>query len=384
LSAARKPTKTEIAAREEAVAEAGGGAPPHAAGKGFDALVGQEGTVRALRRALQRRRLPHALLLHGPAGVGKATCAGILAQALNCAAAGFVDACGECTSCHKVRRGLHPDVLWVQPMQGGKILLRQIVPRNVKPESPHEPIVSWVGYKPYEGSRRVVIIDDAHAMNPEAQNSLLKTLEEPPASSILLLVTPQPGALLPTIRSRCQSLRMQPLGTTAMRRYLEETCGVSADDARLRAALAPGSLGRAISLDLEAYGSLREVAEAAVGDAWEGGAALLASAEALLAAGPGERKIEQAASAIAAVRDILRDLLVLASGRDTELVINVDRIDDWAGWVGKLAPEALVEALRCVQQADDRLRSPLQPNARLTVEETLIGVGAALRSGAGV
>ena len=203
MTAARKPgkpTKAELAARDQAVAEAGGAAPPQAAAPGFEALVGQESTVEALRRALSRGRLPHALLLHGPGGIGKATCAGVLAQALNCPVSDFADACGNCPSCHKVQRGLHPDVLWVSPMQPGKILLRQIVPRDEKPESPHEPIVTWVGYKPYEGRRRVVIIDEAHAMITAAQNSLLKTLEEPPPSSILVLVTPRPGSLLPTIR----------------------------------------------------------------------------------------------------------------------------------------------------------------------------------------
>lgn len=384
MTAARKPgkpTKAEEAARDEAVAEAGGAAPPQAAAPGFGALVGQESTVAALRRALSRNRLPHALLLHGPGGIGKATCAGVLAQALNCPESDFLDACGNCPSCHKVQRGLHPDVLWVAPMQPGKILLRQIVPRDEKPESPHEPIVTWVGYKPYEGRRRVVIIDEAHAMIPPAQNSLLKTLEEPPPSSILVLVTPRPGSLLPTIRSRCQTLRLQPVGLGLMRRHLEETCGMAPAEARLRAGLAPGSLGRAMSLDLDEYNARRDIAEAAVEDARDGGAALLASAETLLAAGAGRRKIDQAASAMSAVRDILRDLLVLSSGEGGELVVNLERAEDWSAWASSLDPDGIIEALRAVQRADDRLHSPLQPNARLTVEEALIGVGAALRSG---
>jgi DNA polymerase-3 subunit delta' len=219
-------------------------------------------------------------------------------------------------------------------------------------------------------------------MNPSAQNALLKTLEEPPASSMLVLVTPTPGALLPTIRSRCQTLRLQPLGLGLMRRYLEDVRGMPAAEARLRAALAPGSLGRAMSLDLDEYSSRRDVAEAAVEDAYDGGAALLASAEVLLAAGAGARKIDQAASAMDAVRGILRDLLVLSSSDDGELVVNRDRADDWAAWASRFDPQGIVEALRAVQQATDRLRSPLQPNARLTIEEALIGVGAALRSGA--
>jgi len=260
--------------------------------------------------------------------------------------------------------------------------LGQITPRkpdSSDPEPPHEPIVSWVGYRPYEGNRRVVVIDDAQAMNPQAQNALLKTLEEPPPSSILILVTPAPGSLLPTIRSRCQTLRFQPLGLPVMRQYLEQQSGMSAEEARLRSSLAPGSLGRAISLDLDAYGTRRDIAEAALEDACQGGAALLAGAETLLAAGGGERKVEQASSAIGAVRGILRDLLVLASGSDREMVVNLDRADEWAAWAGTLRTDDIVDALGAVQRADDRLRSPLQPNARLTLEEAMIGVGAALR-----
>jgi DNA polymerase-3 subunit delta' len=377
-----KPTKAEIAAREEAIADAGGGAPPTAAGAGFDAIVGQQQTVAALRRALSRNRLPHALLLHGPAGIGKATTAGVLAQALNCEPAGFVDACGVCTSCRKIARGLHPDMLWVEP-QKGKILLGQISfrkQRGSEPAPPHQPVAQWVGFKPFEGARRVVIIDAAQSMNPSAQNALLKTLEEPPPSSMLVLVTPAPGGLLPTVRSRCQSLRLQPLGTGLMRRYLEETCSMGPDEARLRATLAPGSLGRAMSLDLDEYSTRRDVAEAAVEDAFAGGAALLASAETLLAAGAGERKIDQATSAMSAVRDILRDVLVLSGAADPELVVNLDRIEQWSDWAARLDPDRIVGALRVVQQAEDRLRSPLQPNARLTVEEALIGIGAALRA----
>ncbi len=378
-----KPTKAELAARDEAIASAGGEAAPRAAGPGFSAIIGQDQAVGALQSALRRDRLPHALLLHGPVGVGKATVAGVLAQALNCPQSGPDDGCGTCPSCHKVERGLHPDVLWVKP-QKGLIRLDRISPRKTaggEPEPPHEPIVSWVGYRPYEGNRRVVVIDDAHAMNPPAQNALLKTLEEPPPSSILVLVTPAPGSLLPTIRSRCQTLRFQALGLPLVRQYLEKQGRMSTEEARLRSSLAPGSLGRAISLDLDEYAVRRDVAEAALGDACLGGAALLAGAETLLAAGAGERKIDQACSAIGAVRDILRDLLVLASGNGEEIVVNFDRADEWTAWASTLDPDDIVDALDAVQRADDRLRSPLQPNARLTVEEALIGVGAALREG---
>lgn len=364
-----KPTKAELAARDAAIAGAGGPAPPQSSGHGFGSVLGQDAALGSVRRALERNRMPHAVLMHGPVGVGKATCAGILAQALNCATSDYKDACGTCASCRKVARGLHPDVLWVEPEKG-----------TIKVEAVRR-LVEAVGYKPYEGARRVVVIDSAHTMNPSAQNALLKTLEEPPPSSILVLVTAAPRSLLPTVRSRCQPLRFQPLPMDVLRGHLEETEGLAPEEARLRAALAPGSLGRAIVFDLAAYGERREVAEAALKDARQGGAALLAAAETLLAAGGGERKVDQASSALAAVRDILRDLLVLRAGDVAHMVVNVDRADDWSTWAEGLAPEAIIDALDAVQRADDRLHGALQPNARLTVEEALVGAGAALRSG---
>ena len=356
-----------IPAGEVAADAAGGPAPPQAAAHGFDALVGQDAVVAALRHALEAGRLPHAMLFQGPVGVGKATCAGILASALNCREEGPADACGRCVSCRKVARGLHPDISWVQPEK-----------RIIRVEQARD-IVESVGYRPYEGNRRVVVIDDAHTMNANAQNALLKTLEEPPPSSVMVLVTPAPRSLLPTVRSRCQLLRFRPLPMPELRRQLEGVFGMPADEARLRAGLAPGSLGRAIDLDFEAYTDRRDVAESALKDARDGGASLLAAAETLLAAGGGERKIDQATSAMAVARDILRDLLVLRTGSADELLVNADRAGEWRGWATATPEEGIVAALAAIERADERLRGPLQPNVRLTIERALVEAGAALR-----
>ena len=314
-------------------------------------------------------RLPHALLFHGPVGVGKATCAGILAQALNCSAGGFKDACGTCASCRKVSRGLHPDIIWVAPEgKGGQIKIEKI----------RKEIIGKVGFRPHEGRRRIVMIDDAHRLNAHSQNSLLKTLEEPPPSSLIVLVTPAPESLLPTVRSRCQPLRFRALAPEVLQRHLEEVHDMAGNEARLRAVLVSGSVGRALDLDLVSHLERRTVAEESIQDAIRGGAALLASAEILLAAGVGDRKVEQAASAMTSVRDILRDLLVLSSGGNRDLLVNSDRGSDWQGWANELDTDGILEALDAVQRADDRLHGPVQPNVRLVIEQALIEAGAAL------
>ena len=365
----KKPSKAEIKAREAAVAGAGGPAPPQPNGYGFGALVGQDSVIEALRRALDDNRLPHALLFHGPVGVGKATCAGILAQALNCSVGGFKDACGTCVSCRKMARGLHPDIIWMTPEgKGGQIKVERI----------RKEIIDKVGFRPYEGRRRVVMIDDAHRLNASAQNSLLKTLEEPPPSSLIVLVTPAPESLLPTVRSRCQPLRFRTLAPQVLQRHLEEVHDIPADEARLRAVLVSGSVGRALDLDLDTHLGRRAVAEESLRDAIQGGAALLASAEILLAAGAGDRKVDQATSSMASVRDILRDLLVLCSGGDPDLLVNADRCSDWQDWANEMSPDDILAALDAVQRADDRLHGAVQPNARLAIEQALIEAGTAL------
>jgi DNA polymerase-3 subunit delta' len=154
---------------------------------------------------VSRAALPPSLIFAGPAESGTRATAIALAQLLNCLHAGepnFSDACGECQACVKIARGVHPDVLVVEPGENGTIKIDQI-----------REVVDRSAFRPFEGRRRVVIVDDADAMVAPAQNALLKTLEEPPSSSIFVLVTSRPDVLLPTVRSRCIRLTFAQQGT---------------------------------------------------------------------------------------------------------------------------------------------------------------------------
>src|SRR5262249_59177701 len=139
----------------------------------------------------------------GPDGVGKRRTAVALAQLLNCAAPrpsdGIgLDACGSCPSCMRISRGVHSDVLVIVPGDTGAIKVDQV-----------RDAIERAGYRPFEGRRRVVIIDEADRILVEAQNALLKTLEEPPSASMFVLVTSRPDLLLPTVPSRCPKLRFR-------------------------------------------------------------------------------------------------------------------------------------------------------------------------------
>src|SRR5215831_3900257 len=165
--------------------------------------------VELLSRSVSRGMLPPSLIFAGPAGAGKRQTALAVAQALNCLTPNVsdpqssnhfaVDACGRCAACVRIARGVHPDVLIVEPGDSGTIKIDQV-----------RDVVDRAAYRPFEGKRRVVIVDDADALVAAAQNALLKTLEEPPPSSIFILLTPRPDVLLPTVRSRCPRLSFRP------------------------------------------------------------------------------------------------------------------------------------------------------------------------------
>lgn len=159
----------------------------------------------ALWRQLQQRRtadrLPHALLLAGPAGLGKLTFARRLAQALLCASPDVGgDACGQCRSCRLFQAGTHPDYSPVQPAEEGKVIkIDQI-----------RDLCAFLGYTPQYGGYKIALLEPADRLNVNAANSLLKTLEEPPGDCLLLLVTAQPARLPATVRSRCQVIPFSP------------------------------------------------------------------------------------------------------------------------------------------------------------------------------
>lgn len=163
----------------------------------------------ALTRDLTR--LPHALLLHGPEGLGKRAFAWRLAQSLLCAAPGAeAAACGSCSSCRRFTAGTHPDLLCVKPLEDSiAIVIDQI--REMR---------SFVALKPHTAPRKLVILEQAEAMNLNSANALLKILEEPPASSSLLLITPQSVRLPSTIRSRCTPVPFRPPATVEAAEWL--------------------------------------------------------------------------------------------------------------------------------------------------------------------
>jgi DNA polymerase-3 subunit delta' len=207
----------------------------------FSSLVGNERIKKLLRRAVAEGRVGQGLIFAGQRGVGKHQFALALAQAVNCQNPRDGDACGDCLSCRKISSSEHPDVHTISP-DGQFIKIGQM--REMSEEAQ---------YRPYEGRRRVYIIDNAERLREEAANSILKTLEEPPESSLILLVTSKPYALLETIRSRCQMLSFAPLTSDELEAHLKANFKRPLEETRMLARLARGSIGRTLEIDLGVY-----------------------------------------------------------------------------------------------------------------------------------
>jgi len=341
----------------------------------FREVIGHRRLVSLLARSVRRESLPPSLIFAGPPGIGKRLTATALAQALNCLAPRVaseripslpppapssqlpsasaepleLDACGACAACTRIARGVHPDVLVIEPGDSGAIKIEQI-----------RDMVDRAAYRPFEGKRRVVIIDEADALVVAAQNGLLKTLEEPPSASVFVLLTARPDVLLPTVRSRCPVLRFRPLNPADLASALIAR-GLNETEARAFAASADGSVGQALDASATDIVEAREIAERVLAQAaasTDPSRRIDAAKDLLAKTGAGgATDREQLASHLRAMASLLRDVEVLAVSADARTLANTDIRDSldrltsaYAGDRGTRAFAAVDKALVALQR----------------------------------
>jgi DNA polymerase-3 subunit delta' len=338
----------------------------------FRDILGQDRAVSRLRQAWTAGRLPQAYCFAGPPGVGKRTTAMALAQAVNCASplapggeTAARDACGSCLACRKVAAGIHPDVHQVRPETKAVITIDQV-----------REVAAQAALRAYEGKAKVWILDPADLMQEPAANALLKTLEEPAGTSLFILVTTAPTALLPTIRSRCQHLQFEGLREDHLRQILTRQ-GRSPEDAAAAAALAAGSAERALALEVSQATVARDRIVQGVWGALSvaGLPALLDQAELLAKDRAGlERALEVLVS-------FSRDLAVTKVGGDAASLVHADRPADLA----KLAAAYPVGVILAVYQAQVEAQRSLSryANPRMTAERMLLKMRQATGGGEG-
>jgi len=329
----------------------------------FAKLVGNERNKAILQRLLLRGRVSATLLFTGPDGVGKRQFALTLAKAVNCQrplideTQGRYDCCDECPVCQRIEAGSYGDVLTIKP-DGQFIKIAQT-----------RHLVEEVYYRPREGKQRFFLIDEADRLRDEAANSLLKTLEEPPPTSTLILLSARPNALLQTIRSRAQRLSFAPLTLAEMEQYLTANFRRPRPDTLLLARLTEGRIGQATAFDLSVYRQARNVLINLLDLLARGDNRyrLLKAAEYL-----GKKEREEFEQELNLLNRLLRDLFLLAAGGKPDQIVNIDMAD-------KLEPLALkigVGRLMIWTKKFDELRANLRINInrQLATEALLLSL----------
>jgi len=359
---------------------------------GFDQFWGNAAVVEALRGMLSRDRLPHAIVFCGPAGVGKYTLAQMLAKAIHCREL-TADFCGHCSDCRTIAQAddrwkaveeaeeerakltkrprelplliqHHPDVLLLPP--NGPLRLFQIEQaRHLK---------QVLDYLPAGNRKKLYIIPDADRMDRAAANSLLKSLEEPPLHAVLLLTTVNESALLPTIRSRCVPLWLSPLDRDSVVRFLEEKAvGKNAQERQYRAAIAKGSPGAAMRLDLERYFRVRDglLAILTAGMEEREFAGLFSQAQKLTG---GEETLE---NLVEVLYSLLQDILHIEAKVNGEPLRNTDRprmLMQLARWLGV---RGVLKAVASLEEVERNLRRNIP--SRLALEAFALSLAKARR-----
>ena len=323
---------------------------------GFTEITGHSKQLAMLRAALANERLHHAYLFLGPEGIGKRTVATALAQAIHCSEL-TGDYCGRCLNCASIIDGNHADVRFLSLLPEKKeISIQQI--RELERE---------LRFRSFGGKPKIAIVDPAGLMNASAQNALLKTLEEPPANSLIILIAPNAGALLPTLRSRCLRLSFAPLPRAAVAAFLQTKHNVKAEEAAFLAAMALGSIGVALNLDHATLAENRKV--------WSGQIDALKAGD--------YQTATVAAEALAATRDDAldflrwaeswyRDMLIYGVTSKADELVNLDMLAQIERRAAESSVDRALAALAGISAATAGIQRNL--NRRMVLENFFFGL----------
>lgn len=204
---------------------------------GFRDIIGHDRVKEHLQKAIEYHKVSHAYILAGEQGMGRKTIARAFAMTLLCERSDR-EPCMECHACKQMLSGSHPDVIWVTHEK----------PASIGVDDIRTQIKDTIAIKPYSSSYKLYLVDEAEKMTVQAQNALLKTIEEPPSYAVVMLITTNQEAFLPTILSRCIQLKLRPLKNHVISEYLTGTLGVLEEKANIYAAFARGNLGKAVQI----------------------------------------------------------------------------------------------------------------------------------------
>ena len=323
----------------------------------FKDILGHEEIIGHLQNAIQLNKISHAYIFDGEEGAGKKLLAQTFAQTLQCEKQG-TSPCGSCRSCKQAGTGNQPDIIHVEHRNAGSIGVEDI----------REQLCGDIQIRPYSSPYKIYLIDEAEKMTIQAQNALLKTIEEPPSYGVILLLTTNSESFLPTILSRCVTLKLRPVKDSLIRQYLMEQLRIPDYQAELCTAFARGNVGRARMLALsEHFGELKDHAVHLVrhmGDMelWE-------ITEAI-------RKVADYKADINDYLDLLvlwyRDVLLFKATRQVDGLVFSEEINHISFQASRISYEGLEQIIEALEKAKVRLKANV--NFELTMELLLLTI----------
>ncbi|NLC43985.1 MAG: DNA polymerase III subunit delta' [Clostridiales bacterium] len=314
-------------------------------------ITGQSPLIARMDQILAGGRIVHAYLFEGPAGAGKKTMSGLFAQALLCEKSEDKP-CNKCIPCKQYESGNHLDVLWVRRLEDKtSISVDQI-----------RELQSKIKVKPFQDGKRICFIDEAHLMNHQAQNALLKTLEEPPSHTIFFLLADNTSSLLPTIISRCQLFRVDSLSREDIALILNNRLSIGFEEATTYASLSQGNPGQALALaGDEEFRALRERLINGMNDA--------GTPKIMDLIGPFTEYKERVDDLFTILQLWIRDIIILKETSDLNLIINRDQSSLLRKQASYFTNEALKAMIGSIEKSRKRLKS--NTNYQLTIEAML-------------
>lgn len=323
----------------------------------FSEIIGHEQIVEHLQNAIRMKKISHAYILDGEEGAGKNLLAVAFAQTLQCEK-GEAEPCGQCHSCRQSESGNQPDIIRVTHEKPGSIGVEEI----------RAQLCSDIQVRPYSSPYKIYIVDEAEKMTVQAQNALLKTIEEPPAYGVILLLTTNADAFLPTILSRCVTLKLRPVKDSLVRSYLMEQLQIPDYQADVCVAFARGNIGKARKLaQSEHFHELKEHALHMVRhigemELWE--------------ITEGIRKVADYKTDVNDYLDLMmlwyRDVLLFKATRQVKGLVFSEEIN----YISAQASKSSYEGLECIIQALEKAKVRLKANVNfeLTMELLLLTI----------
>lgn len=321
----------------------------------FNDIIGHEKIILKLQNAIRNNSIAHGYLFEGPKSMGKKKLAMIFAKTLLCKEKG-IKPCNKCPSCLKFDSGNHPDFDIINP-EGNSIKREQI-----------EQLLHSIRMLPYEGTRRVYVIEDAYKMTQEAQNSFLKTLEEPPEYAVIILITNNSGSLLPTIVSRCQGIKFSYVDNEKIEKLLVNKYGCSREKANFIASFSNGIVGKAVKLiKSEGFRKLRDDIIDTIDDIIYSDKFRIFSLSQIFV--ENKENIED-------ILDLLtiwfRDIMIIKETGDTRFIINKDKIQLIYKHSNSLSSEKVSDIIENIEKTKEDITSNV--NFQLAIEVMLLKI----------